>query len=345
MECNKKIVLLGATGRVGAYVALYLKEKGYDVLAVGRRKSDNGFFADYGIPYVSMDIMNQASYNVLPQKDVYGVVHFAADLPANGNNDERQYVAANIYGTMNVLDYCVKIGAEKVIYPRTVADVYYLYGPNTMEHPIDPDSPSHFPLNTDHSIYCITKNAACDIIKHYGAKYGLKFYILRFSNIFVYHPNPTYWKNGVKMYQGSRGMIERAKKGMEIELWGNPECARDVIYVKDLVKIVEGALSHDATSGVYNVGTGKTVTMLEQIQGIIDVFSPKDHPSTIKINRDKPDSPFFLLDIEKTKREFGYEPTWDYISYLKDLKKEMELNRFEKLWGKEEDYLEGTKPY
>ena len=46
-----KIVIFGATGTVGVYTSLKLKEDGYDVVAVGRRKSDNGFFADYGIPY------------------------------------------------------------------------------------------------------------------------------------------------------------------------------------------------------------------------------------------------------------------------------------------------------
>ena len=54
----KTIVVFGATGKVGCYSALYLKEKGYDVIAVGRRKSDNGFFADYDIPYVSLDFIN-----------------------------------------------------------------------------------------------------------------------------------------------------------------------------------------------------------------------------------------------------------------------------------------------
>lgn len=50
------IVVFGATGKVGCYTALYLKECGYKVIAVGKRSSDNGFFADYGIEYRSVDI-------------------------------------------------------------------------------------------------------------------------------------------------------------------------------------------------------------------------------------------------------------------------------------------------
>ena len=53
---NKLIVVFGATGNLGAYTAVHLKEHGYDVIAVGRRKSDNGFFATKGIKYISVDV-------------------------------------------------------------------------------------------------------------------------------------------------------------------------------------------------------------------------------------------------------------------------------------------------
>ena len=41
----KKAIVFGATGQLGCYSALALKEDGYDVVAVGRRTSDGGFFS------------------------------------------------------------------------------------------------------------------------------------------------------------------------------------------------------------------------------------------------------------------------------------------------------------
>lgn len=41
---NKKVVVFGATGNLGAPVSVKLKADGYDVVAVGGRKNDNGFF-------------------------------------------------------------------------------------------------------------------------------------------------------------------------------------------------------------------------------------------------------------------------------------------------------------
>lgn len=336
---DKKVVIFGATGKVGCYTALYLKEMGYDVVAVGKRKSDNGFFADYGIEFKSVDIMEKATYNVLPQENVYAVIHMAATLPATMEGyDPRIYVEENICGTMNVLDYAVSVGIQRFVFPKSWSDILYLTG---SLKPIGADAVVKFPLNNDHTIYAITKNAACDIIQHYSVKYGLKYYILRFPNIFCYHPNPTYFVDGVKRWTGQRAIIEQAKRGEDIELWGNPECARDVFYVKDCTQIIEKTLSSNGASGIYNVGTGKVVTRMEQIEGIIKLWSPKDKPSRIIVDRSKPDSPFYMLDISKTERELGNVPKYDYMSYLRDMKDEMEHNRFEKLWGKESDYTEG----
>ena len=174
-------------------------------------------------------------------------------------------------------------------------------------------------------------------------KYGFKYYILRFPNIFCYHPNPTFFKDGQKRWTGQRAIIEQAKKGEDIELWGDPECKRDVFYVKDCTQIVEKMLTGNGESGTYNIGNNMPVTRMEQIQGIIEVFGRKDKPSKIIVNRDKPNSPNFCLDISKTIEQLGYEPKYGYISFLKDLKHEMEINRFEKLWGKESDYTQGLE--
>ena len=37
----KKIIVFGATGNLGAYIAMHMKSQGYDVIAVGGRKDDH----------------------------------------------------------------------------------------------------------------------------------------------------------------------------------------------------------------------------------------------------------------------------------------------------------------
>lgn len=74
----KKIIVFGATGNLGAYIATHMKQQGYDVFAVGGRKNDNNFFADHGMRYFSVDIRDPKAFDVLPKEDYFAVAHFAS---------------------------------------------------------------------------------------------------------------------------------------------------------------------------------------------------------------------------------------------------------------------------
>ena len=167
----KKIIIFGATGLIGGYTTLYLKEKGYDVIAVGRRKSDNGFFATKGIPYYSVDISDKNNFNILKDEtSIDVVVHFAGVMPAamKGYHPEI-YVDSIVKGTLNVLNFCLEQKVDKILFSQSRADSNYLMGKN----PIPSDIIKKFPLKGDHAVYSICKNAAVDMIEHYY--YQLKF--------------------------------------------------------------------------------------------------------------------------------------------------------------------------
>ena len=78
----KKVLLFGVTSTVGAYTCIYLKERGDDVIAVGHRKDDNGFFALHDMKYYSVDICNQDDFNKLPVAGIFSIIHLAGILPA-----------------------------------------------------------------------------------------------------------------------------------------------------------------------------------------------------------------------------------------------------------------------
>ena len=77
----KKVLVIGATGSCGAYTTVDLKAKGYEVVAVAHRPSDNGFFEEKGIPYYSIDLKDKSSFEQLP-KAIDVVLHFAGAMPA-----------------------------------------------------------------------------------------------------------------------------------------------------------------------------------------------------------------------------------------------------------------------
>lgn len=329
------VVIFGATGAVGAYTALHLIKNGYKVVAVGKRANDNGFFQDLGCEYISLDIRNKNKFYILPNAGIRAIIDLAGKLPANMKGYvPQEYIDINITGTLNILEYAVKVNAKIFVYSTSFSDVSHLW--NQIE-PIGADVPISFPVNNDHSIYSITKNTGADFVRHYSNKYNFKHFILRFPNIYLYHPNTYYYINGKLQRKGLFNIIDQASNGEDIELWGSPQVVRDMIYVKDCCQIVEKCICSNY-SGTYNVGTGVGTSREDQIKGVIEVFSKNNQKSKIVYRTDKPDSPQYIMDISKTIKELGYLPEYDYIKSLIDLKKEMEINRFEKLWGKPEDY-------
>ena len=70
----------------------------------------------------------------------------------------------------------------------------------------------------------------------------------------------------------------------------------------------------------------------QQIEGMIQVFAPEGSSPRIIEYPEKATFTSFVMDIENARRDLGYEPQYDYISYLEDYKREMEANRFDGLW-------------
>ena len=128
-------------------------------------------------------------------------------------------------------------------------------------------------------------------------------------------------------------MIDQAKKGEDIELWGDPNYSKDMVHVYDCAQMLCKAVEVDRDEGFYNVGTGIPVTLQEQIETIIKVFSPKEKPSKIVYKPDKPCGGGFLMDVQNAKEELGYEPVYTCEKLFLDYKAEMELDRFKELRG------------
>lgn len=51
-------------------------------------------------------------------------------------------------------------------------------------------------------------------------------------------------------------MIDRASRGEDIEMWGNPDAFKDILYIKDLCQMMYKALFANVEGGTYNAGTG-----------------------------------------------------------------------------------------
>lgn len=328
----KKIIVFGATGNIGAYFVDYCKKNlpsDFEVIAVGRKHTD--FFTQNDITYINVDLLNSEDFNNLPKDDIYAVVNLAGLLPAYLKEyDPFAYVNTNIIGALRILEYARNNNADRVLYTQTWAEMAGFWG---KEPVLSPKLGRKLKYTGDHAFYSITKCMIVDTMEFYHQEYGLKNFVFRLPNIYLYHPDTYYYVDCKKKLVAYRYMIERATAGEDIEMWGNPKAFKDIVYIKDLCQMMYKALFAEVDGGTYNVGTGIKTTLEEQIKGMVEVFSPKDNPS--KIISIPGDDAFvsFVMDIDNAKTDLGYEPEYTYIKYLEDYKKERELKRFDKLWS------------
>lgn len=322
------VVVLGATGTLGTYLVDELVESNYAVFATGRKNVVEDYYSSKGVQSTILDISRQEDFDRLPGMGVRAVIQIAGAMPARmAGYDPQKYIDSNIKGTLNVLNYCRKVNVKKMMYTQSHSDVAGHW--NTGKF-IPSESPRSIVYKGDHAVYIISKNAAVDLIEHYHQEYGLQTIVFRLPSIFSYRPVEMY-VNGEKRVAAYKIMIDKALAGEDLEIWGDPSRAKDVVYVKDFCQIVLKAIESDKGQGVYNVGTGIPTTLEEQIKGIAKVFSPKEMQLKFIYCPEKRSQESYLYDISKTVQDFGYKPKYPYIEMLEDIKREMSGHRFDHL--------------
>lgn len=331
---RKKIIIFGATGNVGSYLTLYalnfFDSEKFEVIASGRRKTD--FWTKQGVSYYSVDLTKEKEFDKLPKENIHAVMLLSAEIPSYMNDyNPRKYVDSIVVGATNVLEYCRKVKADRILFCQTVFDVS-LY---PKDYVIKPYDKPNFSYIGDHAVYVIAKNCALELLEHYHQEYGLKKFIFRLPTIYEYSPYQYYYPNGIKTMRPLYVQINKAMKGEALTIWGNPKYAKDMVHVYDFSQMLCKACLVERENGFYNVGTGIPVTLLEQCQAIIDVFSPKDNPSKIEcLEPDRESGGGFLMDVTNAKEELGYEPVYDIHRLFENYKEEMLIDRFIELRGR-----------
>ena len=114
----------------------------------------------------------------------------------------------------------------------------------------------------------------------------------------------------------------------DVELWGSGSPMREFLFVDDLADAVVFALENQLPEFLYNIGSGKDVTikeLAETIQGVVG------HKGNILWDKSKPDgTPRKLMDVSKmrdlgwsysTELTEGIEKTYQwFLENIKDLK-------------------------
>lgn len=318
----KKIIIFGASGDIGRYFVEYFCDNysgnDYEIIASGSK--DINVFDNFNVQYIKVDITKTDDFEKLPQ-DVYAVIDLAGMMPARMKGyTPQKYIDVNISGTLNILEYCRKTNADRILFSQSFGDIKDHSEVNPILYP---NMARNFKFTTDHTIYVLSKNMAVDMIENYHQMYGLKRFIFRLPTIHLWSPIQTFYVDGVERPIGYMSLINKAVKGEPIEIWGDKTRPKDMIYVKDFCQMLYKALFVNREAGYYNVGTGIGTTLEDQIKGMVDVFGSENCRSQISERPDLPNAPQYIMDITAAIDELDYHPRFGYLDMLKDYKNEM----------------------
>lgn len=223
------------------------------------------------------------------------VFHLAARNIIVSTRNPREDYEVNIGGTLNILLAARELKIPRVVYSSSTS----VYG-----------NPRYLPINEDDatnmlSPYAVSKYAGENYCKAFYESYGLSSSVVRYSNVYGTAQRPDNPYCGVVSK-----FFESAMSGQPPRIHGDGEQTRDFTYIDDVVEAtLLAGLSPKADGQVYNVGTGREVTVNQLARMIIEITGASVEPAYVD-RRDIDNIRRRVVNIEKIRRELRWIPTF-----------------------------------
>ncbi len=338
---NKKILVFGAAGFMGTYLIDELAKQNYDITASDINEAGEKYYKEKNIPYIYVDITKQEEFDKLPKEKFDAVLHLAAFQPANvsaKNYDPKTYINVNVIGTLNILEYCKKNDAGKIIYASSHRNTQGLWVDNKA---IKEEDGRSIKYTGEYAMFSISETAAQDCVLHYAAQFGLSSIIFRLPPVYGFGPHTENFKDGKPIKTGFQIFIDNSMACKPLELWGDANKGRDIVYIKDVIDAFVKAINSTTAQGLYNITSGRYLTLREEAEAIAKVFWGDDSAPVI-IERPEKNNGMdaFVYDISKAEKELGWKPQYSFEDMLQDYIKEGKDNKFGYLVEKRKTMLE-----
>ena len=314
MDKKTKIYIAGHKGMVGSAVWRALKQKGYTNL-LGKTSSE-------------LDLRNQQAVNDFYATEQPAVVIDAAAKVGGilANNDyPYPFLMENMQIQNNLIDGALNAGIEKFIFlgssciypkfaPQPLKEEYLLTG-------------SLEPTNEWYALAKITGVKTCQAIRK---QFNKDYVSLMPTNLYGYFDNFDLETSHV-LPAMLRKFHEAKLNNTPVKLWGSGTPMREFLFADDMAEAVIFALENKLPEYLYNIGTGKDITIKELAETIQNAVG---HKGEIIWDTEKPDgTPRKLMDVSKmatlgwessTELKEGIEKTYSWflenIENIKEVK-------------------------
>ena len=282
---SSKIYIAGHRGMVGSAIWRALTAKGYTNL-IGRTSAE-------------LDLKNQEAvkefFNIEKPEVVIAAAARVGGILANSEYPY-PFLMENLQIQNNLIDTAHSTEAKKFIFlgssciypklaPQPLKEEYLLTG-------------SLEPTNEWYAIAKIAGVKACEAIRK---QYGKDFVSLMPTNL--YGPNDNFDLNTSHVLPAMIRKFYEAKlnNNETVELWGSGTPLREFLHVEDMADAAVFALENKMSENLYNIGTGKDLTIKRLAVLIQKIIG---HKGEIVWDISKPDgTPRKLMNVDKMKNE------------------------------------------
>lgn len=295
MNKSAKIYIAGHRGMVGSAVWRALEKKGYTNL-IGKTSKE-------------LDLKNELEVlSFLKEEKPVAIIDAAARVGGIlANNDyPYQFLMENLQIQNSLIDGALKNGIEKFIFLGSSC-IY----PKFAQQPLKEEyllTDALEPTNEWYAIAKITGVKACEAIRK---QFGKDYVSLMPTNLYGYFDNFDLKTSHVLPAMLRKFHEAKANNNADVTLWGSGTPMREFLFVDDMAEAVVHALEHKLPEHLYNIGSGKDITIKELAETIQKITG---HRGQIVWDSEKPDgTPRKLMDVTKM-REIG----WSYSTELEE---------------------------
>jgi UDP-glucuronate 4-epimerase len=299
-----KVLITGAAGFIGLYVAERLLARGDEVVGIdnindyydvglkearlARLKPKNGF------RFLKLDLADREGMAALfAREKPDAVINLAAQAGVRYSlKNPLAYADSNLLGFVNVLEGCRHNGVRHLVYASSSS----VYGGNTKVPFAETD-------NVDHpvSLYAATKKANELMAYSYSHLYGIPSTGLRFFT--VYGP----WGRPDMAYFS---FTQAILAGKPIDVFNHGRMRRDFTYIDDIAEGVLRVLDRTTTGTpphkLYNIGNHQPVELMEFI-GILEQELGRKATCNFLPMQDG-DVPQTYADTDALRADTGFTP-------------------------------------
>ncbi|HUK55956.1 MAG TPA: NAD-dependent epimerase/dehydratase family protein [Nitrospiria bacterium] len=295
-----KVLVTGGAGFIGSHIVDRLIQEGHDVVVVDNLSTGKKKNVNRTARFYKMDILSSKIEKIFKKEKPDLISHHAAQMDVRRSVADPIYDAqVNVLGFLNVLENAVRCGAKKVIFASSGGAVYgeQQVFPAPETHPVHPVSP-----------YGISKLAGEHYLYYYQRATGLNYVALRYANVYGPRQDP-FGEAGVVAIFSQKTLVND-----QPIINGNGKQTRDYVFVEDVVE-AHMAVIENSIQGIFNVGTGKEVSVNQLFRALVEitgtkvkeVYGPEKRGEQIRS----------VLDYTKLKKAADWEPKVELHDGLK----------------------------